>query len=45
MRVARVKRLVSDGELSELAWFGTGELPGLRLSRFARVLPTATGRL
>jgi len=36
---------VNDGELSELAWFGTGELPGLALSRFARALLSATGRL
>lgn len=33
-----------DGELSELAWFTPGELPGLRLSRFARALLQATGR-
>ena len=32
-----------DGELSELAWFTPGELPGLRLSRFARALLRATG--
>ncbi len=37
--------VISDDELSELAWFGTGELPGLELSRFARALLTATGRL
>jgi ADP-ribose pyrophosphatase YjhB (NUDIX family) len=35
----------SDGELSEVAWFAPGELPGLRLSRFARALLQATGRL
>jgi ADP-ribose pyrophosphatase YjhB (NUDIX family) len=34
-----------DGELSELAWFTTGELPALRLSRFARALLQAAGRL
>ena len=37
--------VVSDGELSDLAWFGTGELPGLGLSGFARALLTATGRI
>jgi ADP-ribose pyrophosphatase YjhB (NUDIX family) len=36
---------VNDGELSELAWFGSGDLPGLGLSRFARALLSATGRL
>jgi 8-oxo-dGTP pyrophosphatase MutT (NUDIX family) len=36
---------VNDGELSELAWFGTGELPRLPLSRFARALLSATDRL
>jgi 8-oxo-dGTP pyrophosphatase MutT (NUDIX family) len=35
----------SDGELSEVAWFAPGELPGLRLSGFARALLQATGRL
>jgi ADP-ribose pyrophosphatase YjhB (NUDIX family) len=34
-----------DGELSELAWFTPEELPGLPLSRFARALLHATGRL
>ena len=34
-----------DGELSELAWFTPQELPGLPLSRFARALLHATGRL
>ncbi|HEX6469119.1 MAG TPA: NUDIX domain-containing protein [Streptosporangiaceae bacterium] len=34
-----------DGEISEFAWFAPGELPGLRLSRFARALLRATGRL
>ena len=37
--------VVSDGELSELAWFGIGELPGLRLNRFASALLSAAGRL
>jgi 8-oxo-dGTP pyrophosphatase MutT (NUDIX family) len=37
--------VASDGELSDLAWFGAGDLPGLELSRFARALLTATGRL
>ena len=36
---------VSDGELSELGWFEARQLPGLRLSRFARALLSATGRL
>jgi 8-oxo-dGTP pyrophosphatase MutT (NUDIX family) len=36
---------VSDGELSEVAWFGAGELPALGLSRFARALLSAVGRL
>jgi hypothetical protein len=44
-RVAGGSPVVSDGELSELAWFGTGELPGLVLSRFARALLSTTGRL
>ncbi len=34
---------VSDGELSDVAWFTPGELPGLRLTRFARALLSATG--
>ena len=34
-----------DGELSELAWFTPGQLPGLPLSRFARALLHAAGRL
>ena len=34
-----------DGELSELAWFTPGQLPGLQLSRFSRALLHATGRL
>jgi 8-oxo-dGTP pyrophosphatase MutT (NUDIX family) len=44
-RVVGGSPVVSDGEISELAWFGTGELPGLGLSRFARALLSATGRL
>lgn len=44
-RIAGGSPVVSDGELSELAWFGTGDLPGLALSRFARALLSATGRL
>ena len=44
-RIAGGSPVVSDGELSELAWFGTGELPGLGLSRFARALLSATDRL
>lgn len=35
----------ADGELSEIAWFAPGELPGLQLSRFARALLEATGRI
>ena len=34
-----------DGELSEIAWLTAEELPGLRLSRFARALLHATGRI
>jgi ADP-ribose pyrophosphatase YjhB (NUDIX family) len=34
-----------DGELSEIAWFTAEELPGLRLSGFARALLHATGRI
>lgn len=34
-----------DGELSEVAWFTPGDLPGLRLSKFARSLLHATGRI
>ena len=44
-RIVRGSPVVSDGELSELAWFEPGELPGLELSRFARALLSATGRL
>lgn len=34
-----------DGELSELAWFTPGQLPGLPLGRFSRALLHAAGRL
>jgi len=44
-RVVEGSPVVSDGELSELAWFGPGELAGLRLNGFARALLDATGRL
>jgi 8-oxo-dGTP pyrophosphatase MutT (NUDIX family) len=46
-RVAGGSPVVSDDELSELAWFRPGELSGLELSRFARALESklsATGR-
>jgi ADP-ribose pyrophosphatase YjhB (NUDIX family) len=36
---------VADDELSELAWFEPGQLPGLRLSRFGGALLRATGYL
>ena len=44
-RVVDGSPAVSDGELSELAWFGPADLAGLRLSGFARALLDATGRL
>jgi hypothetical protein len=44
-RVTGGSPVISDGELSELAWFGSGELSGLELSRFARALLSGTGRL
>jgi len=44
-RVAGGSPVVSDGELSDLAWFGIGDLPGLKLSRFALALLSATGHL
>jgi ADP-ribose pyrophosphatase YjhB (NUDIX family) len=44
-RIVEGAPVASDGELSELAWFGTGELPGLELSTFARALLVAIGRL
>jgi ADP-ribose pyrophosphatase YjhB (NUDIX family) len=34
-----------DGELREIAWFTPAELPSLQLSRFARALLHAVGRL
>lgn len=34
-----------DGELSEVAWFRPDELPAVQLSRFARALLRATGRV
>jgi ADP-ribose pyrophosphatase YjhB (NUDIX family) len=36
---------VSDGELSDFAWFEPGELAQLQLSRFARAVLRATGYL
>ena len=36
---------IADGELSDLAWFTPGQLPGLRLSRFSGALLRATGYL
>lgn len=44
-RVVAGSPAVSDGELSEVAWFGTGDLPRLALSRFARALLSAIGHL
>ena len=44
-RITAGSPAVSDGELSDLAWFGAGELPGLEMSRFARALLIAAGRL
>jgi 8-oxo-dGTP pyrophosphatase MutT (NUDIX family) len=44
-RIVRGSPVVSDGELSELAWFEPEELPRLELNRFARALLSATGRL
>ena len=44
-RIVEGSPAVSDGELSELAWFAPAELPRLRLSGFARALLNATGRL
>jgi hypothetical protein len=34
-----------DGELTGLPWFAPAELPALPLTRFARALLNATGRL
>jgi ADP-ribose pyrophosphatase YjhB (NUDIX family) len=44
-RIIQGYPVVSDGELSELAWFTPAELPRLELSKFARALLIATGRL
>jgi 8-oxo-dGTP pyrophosphatase MutT (NUDIX family) len=44
-RITAGSPVISDGELSDLAWFGTGELPELELSRFARALLSAAGAL
>jgi 8-oxo-dGTP pyrophosphatase MutT (NUDIX family) len=44
-RVTMGSPVVRDGELSDLAWFGTRDLTGLKLSGFARALLSATGRL
>jgi ADP-ribose pyrophosphatase YjhB (NUDIX family) len=44
-RVVGGSLAASDGEISELAWFGTGELPGLGLNGYARALLSATGLL
>ena len=44
-RVAGGSPAASDGELTDLAWFGAGDLPGLELSRFACALLSSTGRL
>jgi 8-oxo-dGTP pyrophosphatase MutT (NUDIX family) len=35
----------ADGELSEVDWFAPGDLHGLQMSRFARALLEATGRI
>src|SRR5580658_8350534 len=44
-RVVGGSPVVTDGELSELAWFGPGQLAGLPLSRFSGALLRATGLL
>lgn len=44
-RVVAGSPAAADGELSDLAWFAAGDLPRLELSRFARALLAATGRL
>jgi ADP-ribose pyrophosphatase YjhB (NUDIX family) len=44
-RIVKGSAVPGDGELSELAWFTPGELPGLQLSRFCRALLHAAGRL
>jgi ADP-ribose pyrophosphatase YjhB (NUDIX family) len=44
-RVLAGSPVADDSELSDLAWFEAGDLPGLELSRFARALLSATGHL
>ena len=44
-RIIRGSPAPGDGELSELAWFTLGQLPGLHLSRFSRALLHTAGRL
>lgn len=44
-RIIKGSPAPADGELSELAWFTPGQLPGLQLSGFARALLHAIGRL
>ena len=44
-RIIRGSPAPGDGELSELAWFTPGQLPGLQLSRFSRALLHTAGRL
>lgn len=44
-RIVEGVPVISDGELSDLAWFEPGKLSGLLLSKFARALLIATGRL
>jgi 8-oxo-dGTP pyrophosphatase MutT (NUDIX family) len=44
-RIADGAPALSDGELSEIAWFAPEDLAGLTLSRFARALLHAIGRL
>ena len=44
-RIIRGSPAPGDGELSELAWFTLGQLPGLQLSRFSRALLHTAGRL
>lgn len=45
VRIAGGVPVPADGELSEVAWFTPQELPGLPLSRLARALLHAIGRL
>jgi hypothetical protein len=44
-RIIKGSPAPGDGELSEIAWFASEDLPGLPLSRFARALLHTTGRL